>query len=457
MNGQPVPVLIILFGMKTYDIADEPGILSRVTVRLLHEAEREEFDRLLEEKHYLASAKMVGRTLRYVAEVEGQWVALGCFSAASLHLKGRENWIRWSDRQRARRLGFVVNNSRFLVLLERERIPNLASRVLGLFLRRLSGDWQARWGQPVLCVESFVDETRYRGVCYRACGFEAVGPTAGYSRESRDFYYEHGQPKQLYLKALDPKARQWLRRGVLPEELAAYETPIAGPCPFRAGELETLFKRFRALKDKRCGHGLRHGQAFVLACSAVAVMMGAGGYQAIEDTCKKFTTRQLRALGCRPNEADELCSPSDSTIRRVLVKLDTSLFDQIVGQWFLEQELSVVARLAIDGKTLRGSGRTDGKPLQLLSVVTHHLRLTLAQIAIDEKSNEIPAFPKLLDMLPAMPKVMVTADAMQCQQESARVVTQERGWDYLFGLKGNQGGILDRAQRLLAQQAFPPP
>ena len=132
------------------------------------------------------------------------------------------------------------------------------------------------------------------------------------------------------------------------------------------------------------------------------------------------------------------------------------MFDQIVGQWFLEQELSVIARLAIDGKTLRGSGRTDGKPLQLLSVVTHHLRLTLSQIAIDEKSNEIPAFPKLLAMLPALPKVMVTADAMQCQQESSRVVTQERGWDYLFGLKGNQSGILDRALRLLAQQAFPP-
>jgi hypothetical protein len=75
----------------------------------------------------------------------------------------------------------------------------------------------------------------------------------------------------------------------------------------------------------------------------------------------------------------------------------------------------VVARLAVDGKALRGSARTDGKPLQLLSAVTHRLRLTLAQVPIEDKSNEISAFPK-----------------------------------------GNQSGILDHAERLLQQQASPP-
>jgi len=98
---------------------------------------------------------------------------------------------------------------------------------------------------------------------------------------------------------------------------------------------------------------------------------------------------------------------------------------------------------------LRGSGRSDGKPLQLFSAVSHRLRLTLAQAPIQEKSNEIPALPPLAGTL-------ITADAMHCQQESARVITQELGGDYLFGLKGNQTGVLERAERLLAQQAFPP-
>jgi len=84
------------------------------------------------------------------------------------------------------------------------------------------------------------------------------------------------------------------------------------------------------------------------------------------------------------------------------------------------------------------------------------LRLTLAQVPIEDKRNEIPAFPKLLRDLPPVDYTLVTADAMHCQQESARFITQERGWDYLFGLKGNQSGILDRAERLLKRQAFPP-
>jgi hypothetical protein len=442
--------------MKRHESAPEPEILQRVTVRLLHEPERPRFDALLEQKHYLCSARMVGRTLRYVAELDGEWVALACFSAAALHLKGREKRIGWTPRQRARRLGFVVNNSRYLVLPERERLPNLASRALGLFLRRLSRDWEASWEHPVLAVESFVDETRYRGVCYRACGFEAVGPTAGFKRASRDFYHEHGEPKQLYLKELQPGAYALLRRGRWPEALAAQEERTAGPCPFRAPALESLLDRFRTLRDGRSGHGLRHRQPFVLTCSAVAVLMGAGGYQAIEDICRRFTSRQLRALGCQRNREGAYAPPSDSTLFRVLSKVDTHQFDRIVGDWLLEQELSVVARLAVDGKTLRGSTRTDGKPLQLLSAVTHRLRLTLAQVPIEEKSNEIPAFPTLLRDLPKVDYALVTADPMHCQQESARITTQELGWDYLFGLKDNQSGILDRAERLLKKQAFPP-
>src|ERR1019366_8072256 len=179
--------------------APESDYLSKVSVRLLELGERERFDGLLESEHYLHSAGVGGPSLRYVAEVEGQWVALLVFSGAAPHTKARETEIGWTPRQRARRLCWVVNNSRFLVLPERQRYPNLASRVLGLCLKRLNADWQQQWGHPVVLVESYVDESQYRGTCYRACGFQAVGLTAGYGRSSRDYYEEHGQPKQLYL------------------------------------------------------------------------------------------------------------------------------------------------------------------------------------------------------------------------------------------------------------------
>jgi hypothetical protein len=447
--------------MPTASPNPESDVLARVTVRPLRDDERDRFDRTLENRHDLASAHLAGQTLRYVAELDGQWLALLSFSAAALHLKGRERWIGWTSRQRARRLLFVVNNSRFLVLPERARYPNLASRVLGLALRRLSDDWLARWGHPVLVVESFVDESRYRGTCYRACGFEAVGLTEGYGRASRDFYHAHGQPKQLYLRELRPRARATLRRGRLPRGLAEHEEHLAGPCPFRASQLGSLLERFRPLRDPRRGHGLRHRQSFVLACAAAATLMGASGYQACEDTCKKFTQRQLQALGCQPDAEGRYAAPSDSTFYRVLNRLDAAHFAAVVGTWLLEQEVSVLARLAVDGKLLRGSGRADGKPLQLLSAVSHRLRLSLAQVPIAEKSNEIPALQPLLRSLPDLAGTLITADAMHCQQESARFVTQELGGDYLFGLKGNPSGVLERAERLLelrspAQSPFDP-
>jgi hypothetical protein len=94
------------------------------------------------------------------------------------------------------------------------------------------------------------------------------------------------------------------------------------------------------------------------------------------------------------------------------MKLDPRAFAAIVGQWLMEQEVSAMGRLAVDGKVLRGSGRRDGRPLQLLTAVTHHLRLSLGQMAIDEKSNEIPALQPLLESLALPPGVLITAEAL---------------------------------------------
>ena len=435
----------------------EPEFLRKITVRLMGSQERERFDHLLETEHYLHSARLGGQNLRYVAEADGQWVGLVTFSGAAPHTKAREQKIRWTPRQRARRLCLVANNSRFLVLPDRQRYPNLASRVLALCLKRLNADWQKHWGHPVVLVESYVDESQYRGTCYKACGFAAVGLTAGYGRSSRDYYLEHGQPKQLYLRELRPRALGLLRQGRLPADLAEHEEKISGPCPFRATQLDSLLELFKEFRDLRRGHGLRHPQPFVLACAAVAMLMGAGGYQAFEDECQKLTQRQLRALGCRQDPKTKLYRPpSDSTFFRVMNRLDAAQFDLRIGQWMVAQEISVLQALAIDGKCLRGSGRTDGKPLQLLSAVSHQLRLTVAQEPIQEKSNEIPAIKPLLHKLPkgAVEGSMMTADALHCQQETARFITQELGGDYLFGLKGNQSGILERAQIKLPKAFF---
>ena len=442
--------------MRAAKSPPEQEILKQITVRLIRSEEREAFDLRLKEAHYLHQPLLLGPCLRYVAELGGQIVALLTFSPGSLQLKPREKWINWSTRQRARRLCFVVTNSRYLVVPERERLPNLASYVLGQVLRRLSDDWLEHHGNPVLVVESFVDERHYRGTCYRACGFTPVGATGGFARNARDFYQEHGVPKQLYLRELAPRGRALLRQARLPASLANYESNVAGPCPLTAPALGDLFERFRQLRDPRTGHGLYHRKAYVLACAALCTLMGAGGYRDFEAVSSKFTVRQLKALGCRPDNDGDYRSPSDSTFRRVIMECDVRAFVSLVGQWLIEREIGAIARLAVDGKTLRGSGRRDGKALQIFSAVTHQLRLTLEQLPIEDKTNEIPNFKPLLERLDLPEGTLVTADAMHCQQESARYVTQEISGDYLFGLKGNQSGILERAERLLATQAFSP-
>jgi hypothetical protein len=432
-------------------------ILGQVAVRLLEESERSLFDELLEQKHYLKSARIGGRSLRYVAELNGEWIALITFSGAAPNLKSREEWIDWSQLQKARRLGFVVNNSRYLLLPERNTDPNLGSKVLSLCLKRLSRDWESVWGQPVLIVESFVDEHYgYEGTCYKACGFEAVGLTAGYGRSSRDYYTEHARPKQLYLRTLEPRARELLSQARLPAALAQYELDRAGPCPFKAEALGSLLELFKTMRDERRGHGLRHRHSFVLACAVVAMLMGADSYKALEEIAGKLDQRQLRALGARRNpDTGRYRAPSDSTFFRVLGQVDAALFDQTLGQWMSLRELDSLQRIAVDGKTLRGSKRgEDGKPLQLLSAVTHQLRMTIAQREIEDKSNEIPALVPLLDDIPRLEGSLITADAMQCQQEACRYITQERGADYLINLKGNQSGILQRAELKLPREFF---
>jgi len=117
----------------------EQALLEGVQVRLIDPGERERFDRLIVSEHYLGNAQLVGEQLRYVAEYQSQWVALLAWSAAAYQLKLREAWIGWSGRQKQRRLPLVVNNSRFLIL-PGFHVPNLASRVMRLTVRRLSAD-----------------------------------------------------------------------------------------------------------------------------------------------------------------------------------------------------------------------------------------------------------------------------------------------------------------------------
>src|SRR2546423_1708573 len=193
----------------------QQALLEGVQVRLIQPGERKRFDQIIVEGHYLHSAEFVGEQLRYVAEYQGQWVALSVWSAAAYKLKRREEWIGWSDRQKRRRLPLVANNSR-LFIPEGFRIPNLASRVMKLNLERLSSDWEQAYHHAVLIAETFVHPELFRGTTYKAGGWTVLGETQGFRRSRADYYQPHNKPKQLWVRELQPGARTILRGRNLP-------------------------------------------------------------------------------------------------------------------------------------------------------------------------------------------------------------------------------------------------
>ncbi|MCZ7640445.1 MAG: DUF4338 domain-containing protein [Verrucomicrobia bacterium] len=194
----------------------EAEVVNAMVVRLVRPEEEAEWNRLMIAHHYLGSATMVGEQLRYVAEYRGEWMALLGWSAAAYHLKGRDSWIGWDANQRQARLHLVASNARFCRLEAGNPYPNLASRALALNLERLSADWQAKYGHPIVVVESFVDLEWFRGTAYKVTGWEALGSTARYRRVREDFYEAHDRPKQLFVRELVKHACQGLRARQLP-------------------------------------------------------------------------------------------------------------------------------------------------------------------------------------------------------------------------------------------------
>ena len=151
--------------------------IGHLEVRPILSCEQSRWDDLMKKHHYLGLRAIVGEAMRYVAILDGQWVALVGFGAAALKSRHRDGLIGWKPEIQWQRLKLVANNVRFLLLPE-VRIKNLASKVLALTTKRLSADWQAVYDHPILLVETFVDDRRFLGTCYKAAGWLPLGKTA---------------------------------------------------------------------------------------------------------------------------------------------------------------------------------------------------------------------------------------------------------------------------------------
>jgi Domain of unknown function (DUF4338) len=180
-------------------------------LELIQNAEnRRLFRQYLQRHHYLGYRAPYGAQLRYwvrAAQPDLPPLAALLFTSAAWRMAPRDRYIGWSDAARKLHLPRIVNHSRFLIL-PWTRIPCLASHVLGRAAQQLPRDWLSRYGVKPLLLETLVDATRYRGICYRAANWIEVGMTQGRGRMDR----KHSAPlapKQIFLY---PLHRHWRQR-----------------------------------------------------------------------------------------------------------------------------------------------------------------------------------------------------------------------------------------------------
>jgi len=321
----------------------------------------------MQEHHYLGRLPKISETLWYLALWQNQWVALLSFSAAAWKCAARDQWIGWDSRHQYDRLKLVANNSRFLILPD-WHVPNLASRVLSLCQKRLPRDWQDTFGHPVVLMETFVDPKRFRGTVYRAANWLYVGETKGFRRTGKGYSAKTHCPKMIFVKPLQPDARELLSRPILEVRYRTGGTKIM----LKAEQMRSLPQFFADISDPRRIQGRRHRISTVLGIAAGAILCGMRGYRAISDWADSLGQKARERFRCRC-EHGRYVVPSEYVIRDVLIRVDPLQLDGALQQWneaYGKQDES----LAIDGKTMCNAIDDQGYQTHIMSAIGHQTK-----------------------------------------------------------------------------------
>ena len=218
-----------------------------------------------------------------------------------------------------------------------------------------------------------------------------------------------------------------------------------------------LLARFAAVPDPRCARGVRHQVQAILAIAAVAVVCGARSFAAIGEWAADAPQWVLQVLGARRSWLRGcLVAPHEATLRRTIQAFDANVLDALISQWLAAQGgaaadggVGGLPTVAVDGKTVRGAWRADGRQVHLLSAISHEGGVVMAQREIAAKTNEIPGLAPLLGDLD-LTGVVVTADALHTQRATARHLVGDRNAHYVLTVKGNQPTLFAACQQVLS-------
>jgi predicted transposase YbfD/YdcC len=241
---------------------------------------------------------------------------------------------------------------------------------------------------------------------------------------------------------------------------AAAQRPGA-PAALAPDQCCSLLCDLAQLTDPRQRRGRRHALSAVLAVAVAAVLAGARSLAAIGEWAADAPGPVLAALGTRRDPLTGAWRPpAEATVRRVLARVDPDALDRAVGAWLAAQHPPPAANpappapphrprraVAVDGKTLRGSGNHPNPPVHLLAAMDHATGAVLRQTNVDHATNEITRFRPLLDQLD-LTDTVVTADALHTQREHADWLVTQKHADYVLMVKANQPTLHQQLRRL---------
>ena len=185
------------------------------------------------------------------------------------------------------------------------------------------------------------------------------------------------------------------------------------------------------LPDPRARRGIRYQFAHLVLIMVCSVLAGAKTLVEMAEWAADTARTELAACG--------IGAPHATTLARVFERLDSDAFDLLAADW--AQGLGRPVAIAVDGKEMRGAKNGTGSRVHLLAAIDQDTHAVLAQVAVGEKSNEIPQFPVLMDHFRSLTDVVVTADALHTQAGHAHYLAG-RGAHYIFTVKGNQPTLL---------------
>jgi predicted transposase YbfD/YdcC len=226
----------------------------------------------------------------------------------------------------------------------------------------------------------------------------------------------------------------------MPASSSSPTAPVLGHLADLAEETEEnapgLLAVLARVTDPRYRRGIRYRLVIILGLAVCAVLAGARSFTAIAEWAADADEETLARLGVSGPV------PSESTFRRTLQRLDADTFDELAGYWAAQRTAPQPGArrvIAVDGKTLRGSGHGGHDSRHLLAALDHAHGVVLGQVEVGAKTNEIPLFTSLLDQI-EITDAVITADALHAQHAHAQYLT-ERGAHYLLIIKRNQPSL----------------